>query len=264
MVLVIVGTLIVFGGIGFLVVADVRLRIAARGAHRLSTHTMLTLGATLVLILGAFALFYVFENGGTLAGLPWPTRAANALFMAITPRTAGFNTVNYDAVSDPSLVLTLILMFVGGSPGSTAGGIKTTTAALLVLLLASRLRGDRHVRVRGRTIPDETVNRAAALAVGAIGVLVAAVFVLMITELHADVRDRFHLVRVAFEATSALGTVGLSMGVTSQLTMLGKLVITVLMFIGRVGPLTLAAAMAFAGARRRLHYRYAHEDVVVG
>ena len=142
MVLVIVGTLIVFGGIGFLVVADVRLRIAARGAHRLSTHTMLTLGATLVLILGAFALFYVFENGGTLAGLPWPTRAANALFMAITPRTAGFNTVNYDAVSDPSLVLTLILMFVGGSPGSTAGGIKTTGASFARGKIGAKTRSD--------------------------------------------------------------------------------------------------------------------------
>jgi trk system potassium uptake protein TrkH len=263
-VLVVVAALIVTGGIGFILVEDVRRWCFGGKPRRLSTHTVVTLATTVILIGVGLVLFAVFERSGTLAGLSWPQRAANGLFMAVTPRTAGFNTVNYDAVSDPSLVLTMVYMFIGGSPGSTAGGIKTTTAALLVLLLVSRLRGQSHVRVRGRTVPDETVNRAAALAVGAVAVLVAAVFVLIVTDLPANAGDRFHLVRLAFEATSAFGTVGLSMGATPHLTALGKLVITGLMFVGRVGPLTLAAAMAFAGARRRLHYRFAHEDVVVG
>jgi trk system potassium uptake protein TrkH len=260
----VVAVLIVLGGVGFVVVADLWVRYLQRRTRRLSLHTTLVLSTTAILVLGAAVLFYLFEGGNTLAGLPGVDRVANAVFMAVTPRTAGFNTVNYDAVSDPSLVLTILLMIVGGSPGSTAGGIKTTTVALLALLFVSYLRGRRDLSIRGRTVPSEIVSLATGIVVAGAVILATAVFLLMLSEVSPETTDRAVLVRTGFEAVSAFGTVGLSMGTTPALTTAGKLVITFLMFLGRVGPLTLAAAMAIAGRRRRVHYRYAHESVIVG
>ncbi len=259
-----IAVLIVLGGLGFVVFADLWIRYVQRRARRLSLHATLVLTVSAVLVVGAAVLFYLFEGGNTLTGLSRADRIANAVFMAVTPRTAGFNTVNYDAVSDPSLVLTTLLMIVGGSPGSTAGGIKTTTVALLVLLFVAYLRGRRDVSLRGRTIPSEIVSLATGIVVAGAMILATAVFLLMLSEVSPETTDRAVLVRAGFEAVSAFGTVGLSMGGTASLTTAGKLVITLLMFLGRVGPLTLAAAMAIAGRRRRVHYRYAHESVVVG
>lgn len=262
--LTVVGALIVLGGLGFLVIEDLRGRYLRRRRRRLSLHTTLVLGATALLLVGGAVLYLLFERNGVLAALPWPDRLTNALFMSVTARTAGFNTVDYNAIGNPSVFLTVILMLVGGSPGSTAGGVKTTTVALLVLLFISRLRGRRHVSARGRTVPDETIDQAAGLAIGAIGLLGITVFVLLATELPVDVTDRYHFMRIVFEAHSAFGTVGLSMGITPALSSLGKIVLTLLMYLGRVGPLTMAAAMAFAGAHQRTHFRYAQEDVIIG
>jgi len=259
-----VAVLIVCGGLGFVVFADLWWRYVRRGTRRLGLHATLVLSTTAVLVIGATILFYAFESGTTLADLPVVDRLSNAVFMAVTPRTAGFNTVNYDAVSDPSLVLTVFLMIIGGSPGSTAGGIKTTTVALLALLFLSYLRGRRYVSIRGRTVPSEIVNLATGVVVAGVIILATAVFLLMLSEVSPETTDRAVLVRAGFEAVSAFGTVGLSMGQTATLTAAGKLVITFLMFLGRVGPLTLAAAMAIAGRRRRIHYRHAHETVIVG
>ncbi|MBE0592814.1 MAG: potassium transporter TrkH, partial [Gemmatimonadales bacterium] len=260
----IVGVLVVLGGLGFVVCADLWMRYALRRTRRLSLHATLVLATTAILVAGAAVLFYGFEAGNTLADLPPIDRVANAVFMAVTPRTAGFNTVNYDTITDPSLVLTTLLMVVGGSPGSTAGGIKTTTVALLALLFVSYLRGRRDVSVRGRPVPPEVVSLATGIVVAGAIILASAVFLLMLSEVSPETTGRAVLVRAGFEAVSAFGTVGLSMGTTTSLTTAGKLVITFLMFLGRVGPLTLAAAMAIAGRRRRVHYRYAHESVVVG
>lgn len=259
--LLVVALLIVFGGLGFVVFAD--LGRYARRRRSVTLHTRLTLLATGVLIAGGWVLYLAFESNVTLSDMGWGHRVANALFMAVTARTAGFNTIDYDAVAGPTLVLTGILMAIGGSPASTAGGLKTTTAALLFLLLLSRLRGHHHVSVFGRTVPAETVNRSAGIAVGGITILLGMVFLLMIAEQGAHAADRAHMVRVGFEAISAFGTVGLSMGVTGDLTAGAKLLVTVLMFVGRVGPLTLATAMAVSAARGRA-YRYSHEDVILG
>ena len=259
--LMVLALLIVLGGLGFVVFADLGGYVRRRRAVTL--HTRLTLLATGVLIVGGWLMYLGFESGVTLSHLGWGDRAFNALFMAVTARTAGFNTIDYDAVAGPSLVLTGILMAIGGSPASTAGGLKTTTAALLFLLLVSRIRGHHHISAFGRTVPAETVNRSAGIAVGGITILFGMVFLLMIAEQGAHAVDRTHLVRVGFEAISAFGTVGLSMGVTGGLTTGAKLLVTVLMFVGRVGPLTLATAMAVSAARGRA-YRYAHEDVILG
>jgi trk system potassium uptake protein TrkH len=182
----------------------------------------------------------------------------------VTARTAGFNTVDYDAISNPSVFLTIALMWIGGGPASTAGGVKITTAALLGLLLWSRVSGQDQVSLGGRTVPKETVQRATGLAAGAVLFLGTFLFALLVTE-SAGARwaDRPQLVRLAFELQSAFSTVGLSMGATSELTPAGRLVLVHVMLVGRIGPLIALAAMA-ARWRRRVHYRFAHEDVIVG
>jgi trk system potassium uptake protein TrkH len=254
--------LIVLGGLGFIVLQEVRDRFVHHRIRRLSTHARLVLVATGALIAGATLAFCVFEADQTLGGLESGDRVANALFMAITPRTAGFNTVDYNQLTDPSMALTIGLMLTGGAPGGTAGGVKVTTVTLLTLLLVSRLRGQREVSAWGRSVPDDAIHSAAGLVVGAMALLAFAIAVLLLTESAGPAGHREHFAQLVFEAHSAFGTVGLSMGKTAELTPIGRLVITGLMFVGRVGPISLAAAMAVAGERRA--YRYAYDEVAVG
>jgi trk system potassium uptake protein TrkH len=259
-----VGGLVILGGLGFPVIQDLRYRL--RGRHRrLTLHTRLVLGATAVVLAVSTGLYLVFEWDHVLAGLGPLERIQNGTFMAVTARTAGFNTVDYDGLSNPSLLLTLALMWIGGGPASIAGGVKVTTAALLALVLWARLAGDRHVSLGGRTIPAETVQRAAGLAAGAMLLLAAFVFALLWTEYPGatDATDRARLVAIVFEAQSALGTVGLSMGITPELTPAGRLLLVPLMLLGRLGPLVVLSAMVVR-QRRRPDVRYAHEDVLVG
>jgi trk system potassium uptake protein TrkH len=263
-VIAIVAVLIVAGGIGFLVFEDLRARILGQ-RRRVTLHTRLALGTSALLIAVAAPLYLFFEWDHTLAPLSLPERIGNAIFMAITPRTAGFNTVDYHAISNPSVVLTLALMWIGGSPGSTAGGVKTTTVALLALGLLARLRGRSDVALADRSVPESTLQRAVGLAVGAMLVLFGFVFLLLWSELEHEgaALDRGRFVHLIFEAQSALGTVGLSMGMTTELTPVGRLLVVALMFLGRVGPLAVLEAMA-RRARRRALYRLAREDVLVG
>ena len=259
----VVALLIVTGGLGFPVIQDLRYRLRGRHA-RLTLHTRLVLVATGVLLAGSTVLYLAFEWSHELHSLDAVDRIVNALFMAVTARTAGFNTVDYDAISNPSLFLTLALMWIGGGPASVAGGVKVTTAALLVLLLWSRLSGQEHVSLAGRTVPKETVQRATGLAAGAVLLLGTLLFILLVTESGpAHWADRPHLIRLIFELQSAFSTVGLSMGATTELTPAGRLVLVPAMVLGRIGPLIVLAAMA-ARFRRRARYRFAHEDVIVG
>lgn len=259
-----VSGLVILGGIGFVVLADLRARLVREDVRRLSTHTQLVLWSSALLLVGGTALYAIFEWQNTLAGMSLPDRLVNAWFMSVTPRTAGFDTVDYSALTNPSLFLTIVFMVIGGSPGSAAGGLKTTTVALLGLLLWSRLRGRENVSIFGRTVPEETIQRAAGLTVGGIAILAAGVFALALTEFPArGVADRVSFLSVIFEAHSAFGTVGLSMGATSDLTTGGRIVVTVLMFLGRLGPLAVVSAMA-AGSSRSARYRYATEDVAIG
>jgi trk system potassium uptake protein TrkH len=262
LVLLVVGSLIVVGGIGFPVLQDLRFRLRRR-QRRLTTHTRIVLSATGVLLAGGAGFFLFFESSRELAGLGVVDRVANALFMSITPRTAGFNTVDYDAVTNASLFLTFALMWIGGGPASTAGGAKITTATLLALLLWARLRGAEHVSVAGRTVPSETVTRATGLAVGMVLLLVAFLTLMVAFEPAADVdAERAQLVRLAFEVQSALSTVGLSMNLTSSLADGSKLTLVAVMLLGRVGPLAVLGAMAQRS--RRTSFRYAHEEVLIG
>jgi trk system potassium uptake protein TrkH len=261
--LLVVSALIIGGGLGFVVLEDVRGWIAARKQYRLTTHTRLVLVSTALLLAIGWLLFALFEWHNQLAGLTLVERLVNAFHMSVTPRTAGFNSVDYAQVSNPSLFLTIVLMVIGGSPGSTAGGVKTVTAAVLVLLFLTRMRGDRSVHAFERTIPQATVQRAGSLAIGGLVILGGAVFLLLVSETAMDpAGDRDLLIRLVFEAHSAFGTVGLSMGSTTRdLSHGGKLVIIALMFLGRVGPAAVVASMFAASMRQQARFRYGEEDV---
>lgn len=258
--------LIVAGGIGFLTVEELRLWLDARSRRatfRLSLHSRLAVSMSVALIVLGWILLGWMEWQGALAGLPTADRIVNALFASVTTRTAGFNSIDYSSVTDTANFFTVMLMSIGGSPGSTAGGLKTTTVAVLAILAWSRLRGQPQANFFGRSIPEETVQRAVGLFVVGFVVVTLAILVLAATE--AGVRQTSHsFLSIMFEAVSAFNTVGLSMGVTAELSVPGRLVTTLLMFIGRVGPLTFAAAIALRARSSRREFRYAHEDVVIG
>lgn len=268
--LLVVAGLIVLGGIGFLTLEELNQRRRAHQEGRpfaLSLHSRLVLAMTLGLLLAGTAGYLVFEWNVTLGGMPVMDRVVNALFMSSTARTAGFNTVDYARASDSANFLTILLMSIGGSPGSTAGGLKTTTFGLIMLLAWSRIRGREDVHAWGRSVPPETLSRAIGLMVVGFGVLTLGIFLLTAAELSALVHAaRVHGQFLAhmFEAASAFNTVGLSLGATSDLSTGGRWVIILLMFVGRVGPLAFAAAITRSAERRKTRVRYAYEDVVVG
>jgi trk system potassium uptake protein len=257
--------LIVVGGIGFLTVEELRLWVAARRRvpFRVSLHSRIVLTTTGVLLAGGWLLYGVFEWHGTLGDLPSWARVVNSLFASVTARTAGFNTLDHAAAADATNFLTILLMSIGGSPGSTAGGIKTTTAAVIAILAWSRLRGLPMASVFRRTLPEETVQRAVGLFAVAFLAVTGAIFAFAALEIGLGApRGRF--LQAMFEAVSAFNTVGLSMGLTPELTPAGRLLSTLLMYVGRVGPLTFAAAIALRARATRWEFRYAQEDVVIG
>jgi trk system potassium uptake protein TrkH len=256
--------LITAGGLGFLTLEELYLRYQAgkRGrVFRLSLHSRIVLITSAFLLLAGWLLFTIFEWNATLADLPIFHRLTNGLFMSATARTAGFNSINYADATDSSNFLTIILMGIGGSPGSTAGGIKTTTIALIGLMAWSRWKGEEATTFWNRSIRAEATSRAVGLFVISFGIVTAGIFVLTITESFRSSGTGF--LDCMFEATSAFATVGLTMGLTPNLSVTGRLAVILLMFLGRVGPLTLAAVFV---ARRSLEagFRYAYEDVVVG
>lgn len=261
--------LIVLGGIGFLTLEEISLWAAAqrtRRRFRISLHSRLVLAISGALLLTGWVMFALFEWRLTLAEMPVWEKLLNALFMSVTARTAGFNTVDYAEVTTSSDFLTILLMMIGGSPGSAAGGLKTTTVALIGLLAWARLRGNEVTSVWGRSVPEETIQRSVGLFVVAFGMVTAAIFAYTATELGAQghLAQEAGFLKYMFEGVSAFNTVGLSMGVTAGLTTAGKWVTIVLMFLGRVGPLTFAAAIALSAPTSAGQFRYAYEDVVVG
>jgi trk system potassium uptake protein TrkH len=204
----------------------------------------------------------------TLAGLSTGDRLLACWFQSVTARTAGFNTVSFGAVGQAGLLLVIVLMFIGASPGSTGGGVKTTTAATLWQAMVSSFRGREHVEFFGRTVPQAIVRRAVALVVLSVLVIALGTMALMTWgQAPAPAGNEAGLKAAGFEdylfeAFSAFGTVGLSTGATRQLTQAGKLIVTVLMFVGRLGPLTLA--LSLIGEQRRAEYTYPEERLMVG
>jgi trk system potassium uptake protein TrkH len=262
--------LIITGGIGFLVLLELYQRYGqnktkkGRQRRTLTLHAKLTLLTTLILILAGAVFFFFVEYNDVLKGMNVSNRVLISVFQSVTARTAGFNTVDFSLLSNSTLFFFVILMFIGASPGSCGGGIKTTTAAVFFALVRSRLRGEIHTRIMNRTIPMGAVARAVAVVISSGLVITVLVIVLLLTQLggtsHVESRGMF--LEYLFEAVSAFGTVGLSMGKTSGLNAIGKLVIIVLMFVGRLGPLTLAFSIRPRETAAPL--KYSEEAVMIG
>ncbi|MDW7617539.1 TrkH family potassium uptake protein [Peribacillus simplex] len=232
-----VAALITLGGIGFIVINEL---YEYHDTHRLSVHTKVVLLTSLILTIGGAILIFIFEYGNvkTLQPLSYAGKVLSSLFQSVTPRTAGSNTLNIPDLTQPTLLLIIFLMFVGASPGSTGGGIKTTTFATLIGTVWSQIKGKEDVVLFRRRIVIETIFRA--LTVTVIGLFV----VLTITMLLTITESGKGFLMILFETTSAFGTVGLSMGLTPELSPIGRILIIFTMFAGRLGPLTIAFAIA--------------------
>ena len=257
--------LIIIGGIGFVVIADVKRRFLDRH-HRvrsLSLHSRLAISASAILILtGALAILFM-EWSNTLAPLSVPGRILSALFQSITARTAGFNTLDIGVAANETLFFLCILMFIGACPGSCGGGVKTTTVAGLVVQGISRLRGQSHPQVFRRTLTEVSISKATSVVMVSAALITLAVMVLMMSELgglsHLQTRGRF--LEILFEAISAFGTVGLSTGITATISPVGRLTIVLLMFVGRLGPMVIGLAVS---RERVSRFHYAEENIMIG
>ncbi|HPW25323.1 MAG TPA: potassium transporter TrkG, partial [Candidatus Syntrophosphaera thermopropionivorans] len=248
--------LIFFGGLGFTVILDLyRYFFKPQKVRKLSLHSKIVLTTTAILIIVGLIAFFILEYNNTMKGFSFKHRFLASLFQSVTPRTAGFNTIDNGLLNKGSVLMTLLLMFIGASPGSTGGGIKTTTLAVLALTIISMLKGRKDISVFKRRIPKDNFREASGLVFLAATVIFVIVMILMMVE-------PFSFEDIIFESISAFGTVGLSRGITPSLSSLGKILITLLMYIGRVGPLTLI--YAFAKRRNHSNINYAEESIAIG
>jgi len=258
--------LILAGGMGFVVFLDIPKLTFWRKDRRLilsriSLQTKIVFLVTIFLILAGALGVYIFENSYALKDMPLKEKVASCVFTSITPRTAGFNVLSTGSLRPVTLFMLIILMFIGASPGSTGGGIKTVTLGIIIAGLVSMLYNRDRITLFKRTIPRETYRRAAVILLLGLGMVVGATFLLSATESAAAQSSRYFL-SILFETTSAFGTVGLSTGITPYLTDPGKLILVLTMFVGRVGPLTVALAVAMH--KERIDYRYPEEKLMVG
>lgn len=249
--------LIVLGGIGFPVLLDV---INNKKYSKLNVHSKIVINTTGILIAVGFLFIFIveFNNKDTLGGLNMKEKLLSSLLQSITLRTAGYNTIDLTVLKESTLFLMVILMLIGASPASTGGGLKTTTVATLFLTVKSFILGKEDIEVYQRRISSTTVKKS--LGIFFIGVFVVLFGTLMIT----IVSPEFSLLESAFEVVSAFATVGLSIGSTPTLTTFGKIIIMILMFLGRVGSLTIFIALLSRTNKIKSKVRYAEGKIIVG
>lgn len=251
--------LIIIGGLGFSVWTDIYEIVKNRSFRNITLHSKVVLSTTIFLIV--FGAIFVFiaeiNNPDTIRDLPVSGKVLASLFHSVTPRTAGFNTLDTASLNMSTKFMTIIMMFIGGSPGSTAGGIKTATAAILIITVISVVRGKEDTEVFERHLPKYLVYRAMSVAFISFTLVILVTMILSITE-RADFLTLF------FEATSAFGTVGLSSNFTPQLSTLGRIIISVTMFAGRVGPLTLVLALSQRAIKNKGNVKYPEDRIMVG
>ncbi|MGS0765027.1 TrkH family potassium uptake protein [Syntrophomonas curvata] len=248
----VISTLIIIGGLGFYVNYELYHYRQTRG---LSLHSRVVLLMTAILIVAATLLLFIGEYNHALKGLPLGTKILAAYFQGVVPRTAGFNTIDLNSLFLSSQLIIIILMFIGASPGSTGGGIKTSTFAILLLAIYSQLRGKRDIELFERRLESNDIMQAFTLSIMAVFTVIIMVILLSLTyeaQLH----------KIIFEVVSAFGTVGLTLGLTTQLSPLAKILIIITMFLGRVGPLTLGFALAYR--QKQPEIRYAKGKIMIG
>jgi trk system potassium uptake protein TrkH len=238
--------LIVVGGIGFIAIHEIT-HSSKRSKNKFSLHTKTVIITSLFLIGLGFLTILFFEFDGVLLKYSLSGKLWASLFQSVTTRTAGFNTLPIESLTSVTLTIMILFMFIGASPGSTGGGIKTTTFAVLLLSVKSVFKGEGSVKADRRTIPVASIIKALALLVSAL-ILVSIVFLLLLF-----IEDKPYL-SLLFETISAFGTVGLSTGITPDLTIQGKLLITLLMYIGRIGPLTMGLALTKEIMKEKIEY----------
>lgn len=248
-------SLIILGGLGFTVISDIATK---RKFKRLSLHSKIVLFVSAILILVPFILFFFMEysNEGTIRELSLKGKLLASLFQAVTPRTAGFNTIDLAGMQNSSKLLTTVLMFIGGSPASTAGGIKISTLAVLILAVRTLITGKDDVYAFKRKISYSSVNKALAVLFVGLSVIISGTMILSLTEPSKE------FLYVLFETVSAFGTVGLSLGITGELSVFGRLVVILIMFTGRVGALTIL--LALATKEKKVLYKFPEDKVIVG
>lgn len=245
--------LVIVGGLGFVVTSELFRR---RSFKKISTHSKLVLMMTAILLFLGTIVFYILEkSGGVLQGESLKGSLLESFFQSVVARTAGFYSVDLSKIKDSTALMLMGLMFVGGSPGSTAGGIKTTTLGVLILSTAAVIRGENEPVVFGRHIGIEVIRKALAIFLVSFGIILSVSFVLTITE-------NAGLVDILYETVSALATVGESKGITAGLTRHGKILITLCMYLGRLGPMTMA--FAFGMKARKSLIRFPESFVSIG
>ena len=246
--------LIIISGIGFFVWADIK----GKGfrIREYSLHTKMTLFMTAILLIGGTVLFWIFEKDHLLAGMSCKDQLLAAAFSAVTPRTAGFNTIDTAGLTNASKLLTCVLMFIGGSPGSTAGGVKTVTMLVLLTYVWSNLRGSRGVNIFERRLEDDTVRKASNVVVISMVLSVVAAIALCFMQPEIAVIDIF------FEIFSAIGTVGMTTGITRDLTTGSRLIIILLMYCGRIG--SMSFALSFTERKKVAPVQLPTEKILIG
>ena len=254
----IIASLIVLGGLGFPVLNNLSrypLFKRRKGSWRLTFHSKLVLSISAgLLTVGTLGIF-VLEYAGSLAPLPWHEKWIAAAFQSVTARTAGFNTLNLAHFSNGALLFMILLMWIGGSPASTAGGVKTTTFGVMLATLRAVLRSREEVELFNRRLAPSAIQKA--LSVVFISSALQAFLLLFMLSIE---NESFHA--ILFETVSAFNTVGLSTGITAKLSPVGKFILSIAMFIGRIGPLTVAFSLAERVSRGK--YTYPQERVIIG
>lgn len=250
-----IALLIVIGGLGFYVLQELYNK---RSLRKLSLNTKLVLIVTVTLIVGGTILMYIAEvnNEGTIKNMSLKGQVLSSIFASITPRTAGYNSISTASMSPGGKFLTIILMFIGGSPSSTAGGVKTTTVGLLIMTMMAVINGREDTEIFKKRIAKELVYRAVAIVILAFSLVTVVSMILSLTEVGASMEY------IIYEVVSAFGTVGLTLGLTPELTVPGKFIIALTMYCGRVGPLTVA--IAFAKRHNKTGIRYPEDKIIVG
>jgi trk system potassium uptake protein TrkH len=248
--------LIIFGGIGFIVIYDLKSNHFTW--RKLTLHSKLAILTTIILIASGMLVISILEwkNPNTLGNLSIRGKLLGAYFQSVTPRTAGFNTVSIGGMHPETLLFIILLMFIGASPGGTGGGIKTVTFAVLLFAVRATLMGYENVEVFGRKLYWDSVRRAWALFFMSLGLIFVSWFILLLTE-------NFPPLNLLFEITSAFGTVGLSTGITPSLSPLGKIVIILDMYLGRVGLVVFGLSLLYP-LRRKAHIELPYGEVSIG
>ncbi len=250
-----IASLIILGGLGFVVISEVLIH----KGKKLSLHSLVVLKATLGLIVIATALIFLseFTNPLTMGNVNLKTKVLSSFFQGVVPRTAGFNTIALSEMRTITQLLIIILMFIGAAPGSTGGGIKVTTFVTLFLYIRASYQGKSETTIMERTLPHDLVQKAVTLT------FLAGVLILVITAT-LTLTEKADFITLLFETMSAFGTVGLSLGVTPKLSPAGQIAIILTMYIGRVGPLTLAYAFAQKRLASLPQVKYPEERILIG